>query len=152
MQSGIFLEKKKPSSLATCPHFFFNLLSAEHHLCNEQLKLVVQPSRLRVDRWNLIYYQSGWVSIGKHWRVTNMEPLGKGQEPRASQWPLNSLLWDIECFAFWPGSVWCAAQRYYPQVLDASPSRASSESFIKMLLWSSCWVPDQRLQRDTWKK
>lgn len=139
---------KKPRSLV----FFLTSHQLSITCVMSSWSLCYRPSRLWVDRWNLIYYQSGWVSIGKHWRVTNMEPLGKGQEPRASQWPLNSLLWDIECFAFWPGSVWCAAQRYYPQVLNASPSPASSQSFIKMLLWSSCWVPDQRLQRDTWKK
>lgn len=55
-----------------------------HHACNGQQKLALLSSRRRVDSWNLINHQSGWVSIGKRRRVTNAEPLGEGQEPRAT--------------------------------------------------------------------
>lgn len=80
--------KKKKKTLAQCYNFvsvqFHWLLSAEHQRSNDQLKATEQSSTLQVDSWNLISQQSGWVSIGKHWRVTNMEPLGEGQEPRAT--------------------------------------------------------------------
>lgn len=71
-------------------HFFFFLLS-----------LPLSP-----------YCCHGSVSIQNCWRVTNMEAPWRRSRTQCSEQPLNSLVWDIECPAFWPCSVWWATLQY----------------------------------------